>query len=93
MQIGERRINRAERTRDISSGGVCFVSADEVAVGERVEYVITLSGANPPVRIRCLGKILRVVKLDGVDPFEVAATMERYQFIRSLDLEALAAIA
>ena len=81
IQVGAERVNRTEQTRDISSGGVCFLSSEEVEVGGRIEYLITLSGSNPPVRIRCLGKVLRSKKQEGETPFEVAVTMERYQFM------------
>jgi len=71
-----------EKTRDISSGGVCFLSGISVDIGGKIEYLVTLSGSNPPVRIRCLGKVLRSERplVDG--PFEIAVTMERYQFVR-----------
>jgi hypothetical protein len=78
-------MNRTEQTRDISSGGVCFLSSQEVEVGGRIEYLITLSGSNPPVRIRCLGKVLRSNRLDDVAPWEVAVTMERYQFMGPME--------
>jgi hypothetical protein len=103
LQLGELRVNRFERTRDISSSGVRFLSATEVEVGGRIEYVITLSGSNPPVKIRCLGKVIRSTKppagesLEGADrdpgdeeKFEIAVTMERYQFVREDELQALA---
>ena len=93
LQVGEQRVNRIEQTRDISSGGVCFISENHVDVGGRIEYVITLSGAHPPVRIRCLGKVLRAAKRDQQRDFEVAITMERYQFIRAHELENAAATA
>ena len=88
-------MNRTERTRDISSGGVCFLSGEAVEVGSRIEYVITLSGGNPRVRIRCLGIVLRTSKQLSVQDgsFEVAVTMERYQFVRSDELGSLAASA
>jgi hypothetical protein len=84
MYLGDRRVDLTEQTRDISSGGVCFLSSSDVEVGGKIEYVITLSGSNPPVRIRCLGKVLRSDRnLDPVPgPFEVAVTMERYSFVR-----------
>jgi len=82
VQVGSELVNRTEQTRDISSGGVCFLSRQSVEVGGRIEYLITLSGSNPPVRIRCLGKVLRSRKQqEGDVPFEVAVTMERYQFM------------
>lgn len=90
LQVGDERVSRIEKTRDISSGGVCFLSKDEVEIGGRIEYLITLSGSNPPVRIRCLGKVLRSQKAAADTAFEVAVTMERYQFVRPEELENLA---
>ncbi len=90
FQLGDERINRMAKTRDISSGGVCFQFASEVEVGGRIEYMITLSGSNPPVRIRCLGKVLRSQKGGSDAPYEVAVTMERYSFVKSQELSELA---
>lgn len=89
LQLGEQRVSRAEQTKDISSGGVSFVTGDGVDVGGKIEYVITLSGSTPPVRIRCLGKVLRSRQPDGDGPYEVAVTMERYQFVRPDEVEKL----
>jgi len=91
LQVGENRVDRAEKTRDISSGGVCFLSPDSVEVGGRIEYLITLSGSTPPVRIRCLGKVLRSrsPQPTKADMFEVAMTMERYSFVRPEDMAAV----
>jgi hypothetical protein len=89
LQLGDQRVNRTERTRDISSGGVCFLSPTDVEVGGRIEYLITLSGTNPPVRIRCLGKVLRSLQPSAagkMPQFEVAVTMDRYQFVRADEL-------
>ena len=92
LQVGEARINRAGKTRDISSGGVCFMSPESVEVGGRIEYLITLSGSNPPVRIRCLGKVLRSRLPRETDSmYEVAMTMERYSFVRPEELDSLTA--
>lgn len=92
VHLGDQRVDRTEQTRDISSGGVCFLSPTMVEVGGRIEYLITLSGSTPPVRIRCLGKVLRSQQAtDPIEgPWEVAVTMERYQFVRADELEALA---
>ncbi|MGD1072852.1 MAG: PilZ domain-containing protein [Bryobacteraceae bacterium] len=90
LQLGDQRVNRTEKTRDISSGGVCFLSGSAIEVGGKIEYVITLSGSNPPVRIRCLGKVLRSQQPAVDNLFEVAVTMERYQFVRPEELEPLA---
>ena len=91
LQLGETRVDRVERTKDISSGGVLFVSPTEIEPGGRIEYLITLSDSNPPVRIHCLGTVLRshqplseprqAPNEEEVN-WEVAVTMERYQFVR-----------
>ena len=56
-----------------------FAAEAQVEVGDPIEYFITLP--TPPeadwVRIRCLGKVVRV------DANEVAATLERYEFVRT----------
>ncbi len=96
VQVGDQRVDREEKTRDISSGGVCFLSPMEVEVGGRIEYLITLSGSAPPVRIRCLGKVLRSNQPSVPDnnrQFEVAVTMERYQFVRADEFAPFAASA
>ena len=67
VQVGSEKVNRTEQTRDISSGGVSFLSQNDVALDVRIEYLITLSGSNPPVKIRCLGKVIRTEKNDGVE--------------------------
>lgn len=85
IQVGAEKVNRTEQTRDISSGGVCFLSSQQVEVGGRIEYLITLSGSNPAVRIRCLGKVLRSNRPDEASPWEVAVTMERYQFMGPME--------
>lgn len=91
IQVGDQRVNRNEQTRDISSGGVCFLSPTAVDVGDRIEYLITLSGSNPPVRIRCLGKVMRSQEPPSPEDgkYEIAVTMERYQFVRADELDAV----
>ncbi len=93
LQVGADRLDRVEKTRDISSGGVCFLSPDQVEVGGRIEYLITLSGSNPPVRIRCLGKVLRSNRTAFNAPFEVAVTMDRYQFVRPGEVAPVGSVA
>jgi len=66
-------------TRDVSSGGVSFISDVALLPGEPIEYEITLlerPHVSGTVRLRCLGKILR--SHEG----SCAATMERYEFVR-----------
>ncbi len=88
VQVGSEKLNLTVQTRDISTGGVSFLSSSAVEVGGRIEYLITLSGANPPVKIRCLGKVLRSQNRGtGETPFEIAVTMERYQFMNPSDAD------
>jgi hypothetical protein len=69
-------------TRNISSAGVLFVSSQEIA-SDRVEYIVTLaSGEDRAVTIRCLGTVVRNEKADSEDAFYIAATLDRYEFVR-----------
>jgi hypothetical protein len=68
-------------TRNVSSSGVLFTTPTQVEVGEPIEYLITFPrtpGSRAEVRIRCVGKVTRN---DLESTF--AATLERYEFIRS----------
>lgn len=68
-------------TKNMSSSGVLFTSETPVGVGEPIEYMITFpkpTGSKTAVRLRCVGTVLRE------DPeSKFAATLERYEFIRS----------
>lgn len=68
------------QTLNLSSNGVMFEVDQAMAVGEIIEYFITLpTGQNPEedVRLRCMGKVIR-----SHENF-AAATMERYEFVRT----------
>jgi hypothetical protein len=73
---------------NISSTGVLFTAGAEPDLGGPIEYVITLSHeGRQPVNIRCVGKVLRLErvhhKAEGERrSFQIAATLERYEFIR-----------
>lgn len=74
-------------TRNISSNGVLFTTEREPDMSGPIEYVITLNHEGPQVvTLRCIGKVIRAERLDaGADPmpaYQVAATLERYEFIR-----------
>jgi hypothetical protein len=82
-RAGNIRLSDAGFTKNISSCGVLFTAQRELDVGGPIEYVITLiDESNHPVNIRCVGKVVRQVA--GPDrPATVAATMERYEFVRA----------
>jgi hypothetical protein len=82
---GAERVTLAGHTQNISSSGVLFTSERGPDLGGPIEYVITLNAEGPQsVNIRCMGKVLRAEPLNGpIDlAYEVAATLERYEFIR-----------
>lgn len=85
IRAGAVEVSEPSLTRDISSGGVSFTSSKELDVGGSIEYVITLN--SEPTRVlslHCVGKVLRFEKVpgDSSDRFAVAATLERYEFVR-----------
>ncbi len=89
VRAGEEKARKVHETRNVSSGGVLFTSGDHLAVGEPIEYFIDLP--SPPdidedVRLHCVGKITRLEprtgRTSGGKSFHVAATMERYEFLR-----------
>jgi hypothetical protein len=73
-------------TRNISSSGVLFTSETEVQPGGTIEYVVSLNSTeDADVDLRCIGKVVRLVKSSSEPQppsFLVAATLDRYQFIR-----------
>ncbi|MBV8817012.1 MAG: PilZ domain-containing protein [Acidobacteriaceae bacterium] len=78
VRSGPRIIHQIGETKNLSSVGVLFAAQMQMEIGDPVEYFITLPTPPDadPVRIRCLGKIVRA---EGA---VVAATLERYEFVR-----------
>lgn len=79
----------AGQTRDIGSGGVRFVLANELPVERTIEYIVTLSCHPPAARIVCKGGILRCAASDERGPgdcFEIAATMLSYYFVPEAEI-------
>ena len=75
-------------TVNISSNGVLFCAECALEEGEPIEYYITLPTAPSPLerlRLHCVGKVVRSAEASvegssGV--YQIAATMERYEFTR-----------
>ena len=84
---GTTRLAESGFTKNISSCGVLFTAERELDIGGAIEYVITLIDETPyPVNLRCIGKVVRSEKVNGGSPGErlnVAATVERYEFVRA----------
>lgn len=73
------------QTRNLSSGGVLFATHQAIAPGDLIEYDIALSPGEdqgPAVTLHCRGRVLRSRSLDDPQETEVAATLERYEFVR-----------
>ena len=83
LEVLSRSVKRGAQpgeTRNLSSGGVLFRANTALTLGENVEYIITFPTppeANLDVRLRCVGTVVRFSP-----NAEVAATLERYEFIR-----------
>jgi hypothetical protein len=69
--------------------GVLFTTDQEPALSGAIEYVIALRpGEKQPLQLRCMGKVVRLEQpVDGhaqsPHAYRVAATLERYEFIRA----------
>jgi hypothetical protein len=91
VRNGARPFSGAGETRNLSSAGVLFATDTKIELGEPIEYVITLSptgGVPNPVDLHCLGRVTRLdatalESQNGALLFEVAATLERYEFVRT----------
>jgi len=89
VRNGARQVAAFGETKNMSSAGVLFASDTRLEVGEPLEYVVTLSNQAPnTIHLRCLGKVTRLDtpnkgSEESARSFEVAATLERYEFIRS----------
>ena len=88
IRSGAELMALAGHTKNISSGGVLFTTETEPDMALPIEYVIILNQeCSQPVNLRCIGKVIRTERLDtGSAPgagFQVAATMERHEFIRA----------
>lgn len=74
-------------TSNISSTGILFTADKQPDIGGPIEYVVTLnSGHGGPVTIRCIGKVVRAEKMQlpaHAHRYKVAATLERYEFVRT----------
>jgi hypothetical protein len=80
----------ATESREVSSRGLYFYLPKGLKSGSPVEIVMTLPHELTqagPVRVRCLGRVLRT---DTQNPgeFGVAAAIERYEFMRNSETAA-----
>jgi hypothetical protein len=91
-RAGAERVALVGLTKNISSCGVLFTTGREPDLGGPIEYIITLASDGPqPVNLRCVGKVLRTERTRASADqerraFQIAATLERYEFVRDRDV-------
>ena len=83
VQNGEVRTGPAE-TKDVSARGVFFYFDADVHEGSPIEFTLTL----PPeitltenIRVRCVGKVVRVDQPTSGNQVGIAAAIEQYEFL------------
>lgn len=87
-RTGAERVTFAGLTKNISSSGVLFTVEREPDLASPIEYIITLNHDGPQaVNLRCVGKILRSERVreaveEQAPAYQIAATLERYEFVR-----------
>ncbi len=71
-------------TRDVSSRGVYMYLETEIVPGAAIEFVMTLPREvtlAEPIRVRCIGKVLRVEKAEQEQG--VAVAIDKYEFVNN----------
>jgi hypothetical protein len=75
--------SKAAETKDLSARGVFFYLDTHVNPGSNIEFVLTL----PPeitltesIKVRCLGKVVRVDKGEG-EQVGIAAAIDQYDLV------------
>lgn len=86
VRLSNREVRFEGRTRNLSSNGAYFVVTESnVSTGSLIEFIVTLQDARADeerIRLRCRGRVTRSEKISGPGRLGVAATIDRYQFLR-----------
>jgi len=73
------------QTVEVSSRGVYFFLSESLQAGTPIEFVLTLYPEfteSKPVRLKCHGRVLRMVPV-AEDQIGIAASIDQYEFDRS----------
>ncbi len=72
------------QTRNVSTQGVLLELDSDLKTGASIEFTLTL----PPevtmsesIRVRCLGRVVRVAAPDQKEKITIAATIDQYDFV------------
>jgi hypothetical protein len=85
VRLAQERVDLLGKTRDLSANGAYFVLSANVDAGSQIEFFVTLQETRPAfrrVRLRCRGHVTRLDPIGSTDRWGVAATIDRYQFVR-----------
>ncbi len=86
IRNGDRPLSGVGETKNLGSGGVFFITNTQIDIGESIEYTVSLA-PNRALSLHCVGIVTRF-ELSRYGPsnpagcYEVAATLERYGFVR-----------
>ena len=89
VRPGTQETTLAGHTQNISSTGVLFTTEKEPSIAGSIEYVISLNpDQERPLNLHCLGQVVRLERVavgrhGGAHGYHVAATLERYEFVRA----------
>ncbi len=88
VRVSNRDVNLSGRTRNVGSSGAYFVVGElSVSIGSPIEFIVTLRNTQAEeerIRLRCRGRVTRSEKVGSQGATGVAATIDRYQFLRGL---------
>jgi hypothetical protein len=80
VKLRTRKVDVSGETCNVSSGGALFVIGGAPPVeGTEIEFRLTMRGS---AQLHCKGRVTRIQETVGSGTFGVAATIERYRFIR-----------
>jgi hypothetical protein len=85
VRLAQQRVDLLGKTRDLSANGAYFVLGANIDAGSQIEFFVTLPETRPasrPVRLRCRGHVARLDRIGSAGRWGVAATIDRYQFVR-----------
>ena len=86
VRIRREAVQLQGRTRNLSAKGAYFVVDGPVEPGAAIEFLVTLQegiGEEQGVKLRCRGHVVRLDdQVTSRNQVGVAATIDRYQFVR-----------
>ena len=81
VKIRRSAVDLTGETCNVSSGGALFVvSGARPSEGSEIEFRLTMRGTS---LLHCKGRVTRVEEPPGGSGFGIAATIDRYRFVRS----------